>query len=163
MAPQLALIEPNIERRKLDRNFTKALKLTDMLCFLFISYIISCFDLIHVSRFFASRISFCGGLKNKVDYTFRSEKEKQSNLHWLNVWHPHYLIQNLRVNICSLGPESGDQVRNLGWIIKQPCIASDFVPFNKFFPTRNNRISYLKLLMDSGMNVSSSANTNSSF
>ena len=34
---QLALIEPNIERRKLNRNFSKAIKLTDMLCFLFIS------------------------------------------------------------------------------------------------------------------------------
>ena len=34
---QLALIEPNIERRKLNRNFSKAIKLTDMLCILFIS------------------------------------------------------------------------------------------------------------------------------
>ena len=36
-SPQLALIEPNIERRKLNRNFSKAIKLTDMLCILFIS------------------------------------------------------------------------------------------------------------------------------
>ena len=30
-----------------------------MLCFLFISYIISCFDPIHVSQFLDSRMSFC--------------------------------------------------------------------------------------------------------